>query len=287
MLPGRPPTPRLPSVPHPYRLHPCPVSATTIPCSQLTRSGISPLRTASRLKRWSRPTPRSIRSAYWQGKHSLSPRNPPSCRESRRRLRRLHPRRPAHHCRRRPPRPPRMQGRRRRQPTRLCPSRRRLTHLRPSRRRSTPPSRRGRPSRRARTGAACRGGRRTGTQRLAGCDPGADQWQADCPGIGGAHLVTRACPRGAGARRRLCPAQPGQPRRLGRREAGGKIGTGRLRGTYVQRKLGQRAKRRARVRDVVERAQRPRPASPQHPELPVQRDRDRRRQGILGLLFHR
>ena len=122
-------------------------------------------------------------------------------------------------------------------------------------------------------------------------------WQAEilelingkriCPGIGGAHLVTRACPRGAGPRRRLRPAQPGQPRRLGRREAGGKIGTDRLRGTYVQRKLGQRAKRPTRVRDVVERTQRPRPASPQHPEPPVHRDRDRRRQGILGLLFRR
>ena len=36
------------------------------------------------------------------------------------------------------------------------------------------------------------------------------------------------------------------------------------------------------VRDVVERAQRPRPASPQHPELTVHRDRDRHRQREPG-----
>ena len=127
MLPGRPPTLRLPLVPHPYRLHPCPVSATTIPCSRLTRSGISPLRTASQSRRCLRPTPRSIQSACWQGKRSSSPRNLPLCRENRRRHRLLHPRRPARRARRRPPRPLRMWGRRRSRATHFSPSRRRLT----------------------------------------------------------------------------------------------------------------------------------------------------------------
>ena len=282
MLPGRPPTLRLPLVPQQYRLHPCPVSATTIPCSQLTRSGISPLRTASRSKRWSRPTPRSIQNAYWQGKRSSSLRNPPLCRGSRRRLRRLHPRRPAHRCRRRPPRPLRMWGRHRRQPARPPPEPAPADAPQPEPApvdtagagpapEPAPPSRR---SPRQPSGWQAEileliNGKRI-AQGLA-----ALTWSPELAGAAQAHADD-------------C-AQRNQGSHVG--SDGAKLAARLARVGYAARTSSENWANAQSVatcvRDVVERTQGPRPASPQHPEPAVHRDRDRRRPGILGLLFRR